>query len=107
MSYFVGKELCPYIGLDYYEDRYYKTVLNSVDIILPNIFIQSRKNPLAEKGVAKGSGYLVAKIFQFIKDEYQLEFRIHEDILGDWNLKEYIPDYGLASPLSPAFANAT
>src|SRR4051812_33832467 len=72
MSYFVGKELSPYIGLKYYDDWYYKIVLKSVEIVLPNIFIQSRKNPVAQKGVTRASGFLVSKMFQFIKDEYKL-----------------------------------
>jgi hypothetical protein len=106
MSYFVGKEFSPYIGLEYHEDWYYSRVLKSVDIVLPNIFIQSRKNKLTQKGVVQASGFLVAKMFQFIKDEYKLEFRINDDILADWNLKAYLPDYGLKSsssfPLSKA-----
>ncbi len=95
MSYFVGKEYCPYIGLKYYDDWYYKNILKSVDLILPNIFIQSRKNKIAQQGVARLSAYLVASIFQFIKTEYKLEFRIHDDILNDWYLTDFIPDYGL------------
>ncbi len=101
MSYFVGKEYCPYIGLKYYDDWYYRNILKSVEIILPNIFIQSRKNKLAQKGVAQLSAYLVAGIFQFIKAEYKLEFRISDDILRDWYLKDFIPGYGL--PTQPSF----
>ncbi|MDB5228781.1 MAG: hypothetical protein JWN78_2974, partial [Bacteroidota bacterium] len=106
MSYFVGKELSPYIGLQYYDDWYYNMVLKSVEIILPNIFIQSRKNPLAQKSVVRASGFLVSKMFQFIKEEYKLEFRITEDILNDWNLKEFIPDYGLKKEHSYQFSNS-
>ena len=95
VSYFVGREISPYIGLKYHEDWYYKNVLKSVKIILPNIFIQARRNELANNSVTQLSGFLVAKIFQFIKDEYKLEFRIDDALLRDWQLKQYIPDYGL------------
>lgn len=94
VSYFVGREVSPYIGLKYHEDWYYKNVLKSVALILPNIFIQSRKNELSNNSVTQLSGFLVAKIFQFIKEEYKLEFRINDNLLKDWQLKQYIPEYG-------------
>ncbi|MFN8295079.1 MAG: oxygenase MpaB family protein [Chitinophagales bacterium] len=97
VSYFVGREISPFIGLTYHDDWYYKNILKSVAIILPNIFIQSRKSDMAENSVTQVSGFLVAKIFQFIKDEYKLEFRIQDEILKDWQLKPYLKNYGLVS----------
>lgn len=105
VAYFVGREFSPYIGLDLYQDPFYKNVLKTVGIILPNIFIQSRKNRLAENSVSKVSCYLVARILLFIKSEYQLEFRITPCILRDWNISEYLPDYGNSLADAPTFAN--
>lgn len=94
VSYFVGREVAPYIGLNYHTDTYYRHVLKSMAVILPNIFIQSRKTRVTQEAVVDGSAYLVAAIFKFIKDHYQLEFRIREDILEDWHLAAYLKNYG-------------
>lgn len=95
VSYLVGKEVSPYIGLDYHTDIYYKHVLKGIALVLPNIFIQSRKNILAQNIVVDNSAKLVAGIFQYIKDTYKLEFRIQEAILDDWKLNKYLNSYGL------------
>lgn len=95
VSYLVGREIAPYIGLNYHNDPYYRYALQGMAIVLPNVFIQSRKNSVAEKAVVAGSAYLVASIFNFIKQEYNMEFRIDPSVLEDWKMTEHLPYYGL------------
>lgn len=95
VSYFVGRDVAPYIGLNYHTDAYYRHIIKSMAVILPNIFIQSRRTQLSLEAVVTGSAYLVASIFNFIKQEYVMEFRIDPSILEDWKMKAYLPGYGL------------
>jgi hypothetical protein len=56
--------------------------------------------------VISGSAYLVAKIFQFIKEQYKLEFRISPEILEEWQLTPYLPGYGISTAASVHYSNA-
>lgn len=94
VSYFVGPEYAPYIGLNYHTHPYYKNLVNLVGLVLPNIFIQSRRIPLTDEAILRTSGYLVAMILRYIKEHYHLEFRLPDDILRDWKLTPYLPGYG-------------
>jgi hypothetical protein len=105
VSYFVGKEISPYIGLTYHTDWYYKNVLRTVDLLLPNIFIQSRRFTPAQKSVLQASGYLVAKIFQYIKNQYKLEFRMSAAILKNWHLHPFLAGYGFPQQ-APSYSKA-
>ncbi len=98
VSYLVGKEISPYIGLNYYSDTYYKHVLKGVDLLLPNLFINSRKNKVAESIVSDNFAKIIAGIFTFIKDSYKMEFRIQQSILTDWKINKYLKDYGIHTP---------
>ncbi len=96
VTFFVGRKYAPYIGLEYHQQFYYKNILRIISFVIPNIFIQSRRMAITEDAVSQGSGYLVAMIFRYIKKQYKMEFRMSEDVLRDWKLDTYLPDYGAA-----------